>query len=231
MSHLVCAWTVPHRASAAAAMRLLRNIFIPSYLISREKQILAYFPRYHVGQGERGRQSRRLDSKQMHQAGHAMLARALDLEVRRGLARPGGLRPDAGVARQQRAVGQSGPIAPDRRVEALRAARVDRIVFLTTDAIHPFDVGAEARLPGEVERHVDTEPARLGHRIDQAREGILAAQGVVVAFRVKLSWDEFPFEAIDAGRDRGRSEAGAVDEDPAFYRLASLDVQFKCILY
>src|SRR5260221_3815692 len=157
MSHLVCAWTAPHRASAAAAMRLLRNIFIPSYLISCEKQILAYFPRYHVGQGERRGEPRRLDSKQMHQAGHAVLARALDLEVRRRLARPGGLRPDAGVARQQRAVGQPRPVAPDRGIEALGALRIDRVV----DALDPLDIGPEARLPGHVERDVHAKAAGL----------------------------------------------------------------------
>src|SRR5205807_7824441 len=120
--------------------------------------ILAYLPQYSVGEGERCRQPRRLDAEQMHQPAHAVLARPLNAEIGCRLARSRGLRPDAGVAWPQRAVGKRGPVAPDRGVEALGTTRVD----VVADALNPFDVGAEAGLAGEVERQVHAEAAWLG---------------------------------------------------------------------
>src|SRR5213080_886188 len=84
----------------------------------------------------------------MHQPAHAVLARSLDEEIGCRLARSRGLRPDARVARQQRAVGKRWPVAPDRGIEALGATRV----YVVADALDPFDVGAEAGLAGQVER-------------------------------------------------------------------------------
>src|SRR5437016_14083358 len=123
----------------------------------------------------------------MHQAGHAVLPRSLDMEVGCGLAGTGGLRPDARITGEKRAVGKTGPIAADRGVEALRAARVYGIVFLSTDALDPLHVRPEARLAGEVERHVHAEAAGLGNRVDQPRERRAARERIVVALGVELA--------------------------------------------
>src|SRR6185503_1247605 len=121
------------------------------------KQSLAYFPRHHPGEGERGGEPRRLDAEEMHQSGDAVLARSLDVEVGRRLAGAGGLRADAGVAGRESAVGQSGPVAPDRGVEAIGPLRVD----VVADAVDPLHIRSETRLSREVERHVHAEAAGL----------------------------------------------------------------------
>src|SRR5207253_6625473 len=105
-----------------------------------------------------------------------------------------GLRAEAGVARQQRAVGKRGPVAPDRSVETLGTTRVD----VVADALDPFDVGAEAGLAGEVERHVHAEAAGLGHRVDEARKRRAARERVVIALRVELARRELRRIACDA---------------------------------
>src|SRR3954471_22438698 len=141
----------------------------------------------------------------MHEAGHAVPLRALDLEIGRRLARPRGLRPDAGVARRERVVGQPGPVAPDRRVEALGAARIDGVV----DALDPFDVRAETRLAREVERHVHAEPAGLGYGIDEPGKWRAAAERVVIPLRIELARREARRIALDRLRHARRAQAGA----------------------
>src|SRR5437868_1272074 len=148
----------------------------------------------------------------MHQAGDAVRARPLDYEVGRGLLRRSDFRPDAGVARRERTVGQPRPVAADRGVEALRAARIDAVI----DGIDPFDVRAEARLAGEIERYVHAQPARLRDRVDEAREGILSVQGIVISLRVQLAWRELRTVALQGLGDAGRSEARAVHQYSCF---------------
>src|SRR5690349_19836321 len=184
MSHLVWACAAAVKASAT-----LTNRTFLSMGVSSGRGILFDLSQHRIGEGKRRGEAGRLDAEEMHQARDAVLARALDLEVGRRLAGARGLRPDAGIARQQRALRQARPVAADRRIEALCAARVHGVI----DALHPFDVRTEARLAAEVERHVHPEPARLGNGIDQARERILPRQRVVVSFRVELPRRFFPF--------------------------------------
>src|SRR6267378_1093359 len=149
----------------------------------------------------------------MHQPAHAVLARSLDEEIGCRHAWSSGLRPDARVARQQRAVGKRWPVAPDRGIEALRATRV----HVVADALDPFDVGAEAGLAGQVERHVHAEAAGLGDRVDQARERRAARERVVIALRVELARRELARVAFDAFRHARGFQSRAVDEQPGLY--------------
>ena len=64
-------------------------------------------------------QPRALDAEQLHQAGQAVLRRAVDEEIGGGLAGAGELGPDAGIVGRQGAVGQARPVAADRGVEAV----------------------------------------------------------------------------------------------------------------
>src|ERR1044071_3493708 len=160
MSHLVWACAV-NAASAAAATKIL----FTGWISPIGRAILAQLLQHHARQSERGGEPGRLDAEEVHQAGNAVPARSLALEVGRRRLRPRGLRTDAGIAWRKRRVRQAGPVAPDRRIEALGTLRVD----VVGDAIDPFHVGAEARLTGEVERDVHAEAARLRHGIDQAR--------------------------------------------------------------
>src|SRR2546422_212134 len=121
--------------------------------------------------------------------------------------------PDARVARQQRAVGKRGPVAPDRGIEALGATRV----YVVADALDPFDVGAEAGLAGQVERHVHAEAAGLWHRVDQAGERRAARERVVIALRVELARCELARVAFDAFRHARGFQSRAVDEQPRLY--------------
>ena len=67
-------------------------------------------------------------------------------------------------------------VAPDGRHEALEAGLVKGIVVVRL----PHHVWPEARLAGQIQRHVNAEPAGLGNRIDQARKRRGAGQRVVV---------------------------------------------------
>src|SRR5206468_569597 len=153
----------------------------------------------------------------MHQSAHAVLARSLDEEIGCRLARSSGLRPDARVARQQRAVGKRWPVAPDRGIEALGATRV----YVVADALDPFDVGAEAGLAGQVERHVHAEAAGLGHRVDQAGKRRAARERVVIALRIELARRELARVAFDAFRHARGLQTRAVDEQPGPYLFIS----------
>ena len=93
-----------------------------------------------------------------------------------------------------------------------------RRVHLIVDVVDPFDVRAEARLAGHVEREVDAEPAGLRYRIDQARERRLLAAAEVIALGEISGRDLFDRHALDDARRRRRIEAGGVDEKVACER-------------
>src|SRR5512134_333605 len=171
-------WSAPapcrRRTTRRAALRFWISFFPLDWIVEKRRDM--------IGQRERRCQSRRLDAEQVHQPPHAVIARALHDEIRRGRVLARNLGADAGVARLERAVGQRGPVATDRGIEALGAPRIHRVV----DLFHPFHVGAEARTPAEVERYVYAEAARLGHGVDEARKGRTPRQRVVVALGVVL---------------------------------------------
>ena len=60
------------------------------------------------------------------------------------------------------------PGRPDQIADEGRAVGAVEGVI---DAVDPLHVRAEPRLPGEIERHVDTEPARFRHEWVSAAEG------------------------------------------------------------
>src|SRR5205823_14435522 len=118
---------------------------------------------------------------------------------------PDDLRPDAGIAGLQRAIGKTRPVAADGGVEGIAAPGIDGIV----DRIDPFDVGAEARLAGEVEGEVDAEAGLFGHRIDEMRERRAAGQGEVDAAAEIVARDARRRYAGDAAGERRGVEPGA----------------------
>jgi hypothetical protein len=85
--------------------------------------------------------------------------RPLDHKVGRRLARPADLGPHAGIARQQRAVLQRGPVAAHLGIEGVAAPRVHHQVV---GRIHPLHVGAELGLAAHVQRQVHAQPAASG---------------------------------------------------------------------
>src|ERR1051325_8114916 len=133
MSHLVCACAATPKPRAIAPA----SIFVPSMVVPPWRRMLAQFLSHKAREREARREPGRLDAVELHEPRHAVLARSLDLEVGRQLARARGFRPDAGVAGRERIVGQSWPVAPDRGIEALGAARIDAVV----DALGPPHIG------------------------------------------------------------------------------------------
>jgi hypothetical protein len=106
------------------------------------------------------------------------------VEVGGGGAAARELGPHAAVRGQQRVVAEAGPVAADVGGEGRARRGVDRVVDVVRVGVgEPFDVGAEARLAGEVERQVHAEAAVGRRRIDQARERRAAAQREVAALR------------------------------------------------
>src|ERR1051326_4985973 len=120
MSHLVCACAALDAARAAATGARAMSVFLIMIFPGvRTRGMLAQFLQHEPRQGEARGEAGRLDAEEIHQDGVAVLARAMDLQVGRGVLRARGLRPDAGVAGSERPVGKRGPVAADRGVEAL----------------------------------------------------------------------------------------------------------------
>src|SRR5262245_11689198 len=85
--------------------------------------------RHHLlGERQRGGEARRFDAEQVYEPLESMLGGGIDHEIGGGFAWPGQLGADAGVVGHQRVVRQRRPVAPDRFVEALAAARIDSVV-------------------------------------------------------------------------------------------------------
>ena len=133
-----------------------------------------------------------------------------DQEVRGLLARSHDLRPDAGVAGRQPPVLETGPVFPDRGVEAVGAARVD----VVADRVDPFDVGAEPRLAAEVDRDVNPEAGLVRHRVDEPRERRASDERVVVALGVIGRRHVRARKARERGGDPLRMEAARVHHRP-----------------
>src|SRR5882672_10246023 len=221
MSHLVCA--PPLRKWRTPRWRRWLSSCAPPVVPG----ILAQFAKHDPGEREARGEAGRLDAIELHEPWHAVLRRPLDLEIRRRLAGSRGLRADAGIARRERTIRQSGPITPDGRIEPLGTSRIDIVV----NALDPFDVWPEARLSREIERNVHAEPARLGHRVDQPLEWVLPVQGVVIPLRIELARYEVRGMAVDGSGNAGGAQAGAIDEHPAVDRLAAGDVQLEPIAH
>src|SRR6266852_6649841 len=159
MSHLVCAHPWEAASASAAATSVLISMISPS-----EGQA-AKFVRPPVGASiaeqvansvadrQSGGQARRFDAEQVHQAGNAVVDRALDKEIARRPAARVEFGPDSGIRRLQGAILQVRPVAAYGVVENLRAAGVDVVI----DALDPFDVRTETRLAGELEGQVNAE--------------------------------------------------------------------------
>ncbi len=78
---------------------------------------------------------------------------------------------------------------------------------------NPFDIGAEARLAGEVEGDVDAEPARRRHRVDEAAKRRLAAEREVArrGRNRRAGSSRAGCPAIARG-ERRRVEPGGIDQ-------------------
>src|SRR6185437_4328346 len=176
-------------------------------------------------EGQRRGEARRFDAVEIDEAWHAMRRRPLDDEVAGRLAGGDDLRPYAGIAWLQRAVPQRGPVAADGGIEGIAAPDIDGVV----DRVDPFDVGAEARLAGEVEGEVDAEPGLLRHRVDQMRERRLAGQGEIDAAAEIVARDARRRYPGDAAGERRRIEPGAIDQHAAGepHRLGAADFQLE----
>ena len=92
----------------------------------------------------------------MNQPGNAMALRSVDAEIRIRLPRTDDLGPDAGIVRHQRNIRHARPPMADRARKPVRPRRIDG---QSHRIIHPFDVGAEPRLPRQIEGQ-GVRPAR-----------------------------------------------------------------------
>src|SRR2546423_3882579 len=95
-----------------------------------------------------------------------MIARTLDREVGRRLARPVCLRPYARVSGLQCAVPEPGIVTADRFVESFFTRLIEPII----DAIDPRKIRPEFDLAAEIDRDMHAQPVLARHRVDQAIE-------------------------------------------------------------
>src|SRR5581483_11117322 len=157
---------------------------------------------------------RRFNAIEVDEAGDAVLVRPLDEEIRRRLVGSADLGTNPGIAGLQRALREARPVAADRGIKALAAARIHGVV----DPVDPFDVGPEARLPGEIERHMDAKPTWLRHGIDEMPEGRATREREIDAATEIIAGNGGCWNAADAPRQARRMNTGAVDERPAAER-------------
>src|SRR6516162_1655043 len=138
----------------------------------------------------------------------AVLRWALDQEILHRAAGTLQLGTDPGIARRQRAIGQTRPVAPDGIVEALAPGRIDAIV----EALDPFHIRAETGAPGEIEREMDAEPRGLGHGIDEVAEGRARSEDEVVSLGEIARRHLLRIEALERARDGLGLQPGGVHE-------------------
>ena len=106
-----------------------------------------------------------------------MIFRALEQKILCRLSRRLDFGADAGIGRQQTVIGKPRPIAPHRLVKPFPPFRIHRVV----DLFDPFNVGAELRLPAQVQSQMDTQTRRFGRGIDQAAERGAARKRKIIA--------------------------------------------------
>src|SRR5271154_2152635 len=99
-----------------------------------------------VGDRKRGGQSWTFDTEQIDQPWQAVRLRSLNNEIlSRGTLRHD-LRADPGISWLQRPILQCRPVFPYRRVEAVRAGRVDCLV----QGIDPLDIWPKPSLAAQI---------------------------------------------------------------------------------
>jgi hypothetical protein len=150
---------------------------------------------------------------------------ALDEEIARRLARRLQLRADAGITGLKGAFGQVRPIAADRSLEQGGAAGIDRVV----DALHPFDVGTEARPPRQIEREMHSERGGVGHGIDQPAERRGSSQGEINAPRQMDARNQGRRDPGDRARHRLGAEPCRIDQHAGSHAggLCTADLQLE----
>jgi len=132
-------------------------------------------------------------------------------KIARQLAVNANLRSHAGIIRAHTPLVDLGPIAARPVPGPLGECRIHRQM---ARRVRPFDIGAEAHVIAQIERHMHAQPVRLRHRIDQLCRGRRAGDGGIIALRVQRL--EIPPRAITAaGVIQGhRAMAGAVHDPP-----------------
>jgi tetratricopeptide (TPR) repeat protein len=173
--------------------------------------------RDEVGEREAGGEAGAFDPVQLHEPRDPVLRGPVDGEVAPRLARRDQLGPDPGIARLERALGQTGPEAPRELVERRHARGIDRVV----DPVHVLRIGAELHAACEVERRVHRQTAVLG-RVDRVPERRAAREGEVAALHEVESRHARGVVALDLLREVVRAEAGGVDQTPAAHLFVAL---------
>src|SRR5262249_10680868 len=102
----------------------------------------------------------------MHNPWQAVIGRAINPEIRSGFTLSGQLGTYSSVIGDERAVRQVGPVGPDSRIEFRDTSGIDIEVVI----VDPLHIGAKSHAAGEIERNMDTEPARHWCRIDEPIE-------------------------------------------------------------
>src|SRR6266705_1780782 len=195
-----------------------------AYLQSGERASIAQQFAHVLADRERRGEAGGFDAEEVHQARNAVILRALNQEIARGLVPRLDLGPDARIRGLQGAVREARPVAAYRAVERPGAARVD----VVADALDPFDVGAETRLACEVESEVHAAPRRFRGGVDEAAERRAARQAEVVALAVVGGGQPVRRKAFDDARQLLREQACAVDypprEQPSGFDTADLEL-------
>lgn len=184
--------------------------------------------RHLVGDRQAGRQAGGLDTEQVDEAGDAVGLRALDHEVGRGRSLGDDLGADADVAGVEGAGGEGGIEAANGAVEEVGSAFVEGVI----DVRAPAQIRAEAGAACEVEGDVDAMRARRGRGIDEVPEGGRSCEDEVVPAREVRGRDAGRIEAAEGACERGRAEAGRVDDGAGAHarRARAADVERDAVV-
>src|SRR5262249_37423722 len=157
---------------------------------------------------ERRGQARRFDAEQADEPRHAVFGGTRDQKVGLRFAGAAQLRPDAGIVRHQRAVGQARPITANAGVETVGAARIDRVIFFRD----PLDVRTKPHAAGHIEGDMNAKSAVDRRRINQPRKYRAAGIAEVIALAEHKLRHLLGRIVFDAARQRLRAEAGGIDD-------------------
>ncbi len=79
--------------------------------------------------------------------------------------------------------------------------------------LDPFHIGAEPALPGKINGGVNAKTCRIGHRIDETREGLGPAYGEIVSLRIPLLRTKLGRETLEVMKELRRPVACGIDDD------------------
>src|SRR5690554_1705475 len=137
----------------------------------RTSWLLRQFVLHQTCNGQTGCQPRRLNTKQVYQPRDAVLLGAINPEIKKTALCVFQLGSYARIRRLKSLRLDTRPPLPYARHKGMHPLRIDTVIL----PFYPFYIRSKACLAGKIEGEMNTQPTRLGNRINQVAERMTTA--------------------------------------------------------